>query len=301
MTPRIRFIVITATVLLLGGLSVALTTRSGTTSDAASGPSSADAIVLSQSSSRWLGGKEHRFFGKFDHSVGNGATDRSQPSQEFSVTRDTQHDQNHQHDPDHQHDHDDQHDHATHDEDVAAGVELTSGEVDLTFADSETQTEPPVSDQAQNATLSCSELTVQLLDSWLTPRGIPLPGLILSETSLSTNSLAYYDPSTRTIVTEGCPSQEVLAHETGHYIIDFRAGSWANHVAYVGAFCPGFDSTTGRCEGGWLTEHGLTTEAQIAPGIEHAAHCAGKQLIGDSIYTRCPDPALDASAASLVG
>ena len=289
MTPRIRFVILTASVLLLGGLSVALTTRSATSSDAASGTSSADAIVLSQSSSRWAGGKEHRFFGKFDHSVGNGATDRSQPGREVSVTRDTQHDQNHQHD------------HETHDDDVAAGVELTSGEVDLTFADSETQAEPPVSDQAQNATLSCSELTVQLLDSWLTPRGIPLPGLILSETSLSTNSLAYYDPSTRTIVAEGCPSQEVLAHETGHYIIDFRAGSWANHVAYVGAFCPGFDSTTGRCEGGWLTEHGLTTEAQIAPGIEHAAHCAGKQLIGDSIYTRCPDPALDASAASLVG
>jgi hypothetical protein len=283
MTPRIRFAILTASVLLLGGLSVALTTRSGTTSDAASGPSSADAIVLSQSTSRWVGGKEHRFFGKFDHSVRNGATDRSQPGREVSVTRDTQHD------------------HETHDDEVAADVELTPGEVDLTFADSETQTEPPVSDQAQNATPSCSELTVQLLDSWLTPRGIPLPGLILSETSLSTNSLAYYDPSTRTIVTEGCPSQEVLAHETGHYIIDFRAGSWANHVAYAGAFCPGFDSTTGRCEGGWLTEHGLTTEAQIAPGIEHAAHCAGKQLIGDSIYTRCPDPALDASAASLVG
>ncbi|MGA0354343.1 MAG: hypothetical protein ACO3OC_03605 [Ilumatobacteraceae bacterium] len=289
MTPRIRFAILTASVLLLGGLSVALTTRSGTTSDAASGPSSADAIVLSQSTSRWVGGKEHRFFGKFDHSVRNGATDRSQPGREVSVERETQHNQDHQHD------------HGTHDDDVAAGVELTPGEVDLTFADSETQTEPPVSDQAQNATPSCSELTVQLLDSWLTPRGIPLPGLILSETSLSTNSLAYYDPSTRTIVTEGCPSQEVLAHETGHYIIDFRAGSWANHVAYAGAFCPGFDSTTGRCEGGWLTEHGLTTEAQIAPGIEHAAHCAGKQLIGDSIYTRCPDPALDASAASLVG
>ncbi len=289
MTPRIRFVILTASVLLLGGLSVALTTRSGTTSDAASGTSSADAIVLSQSTSRWVGGKEHRFFGKFDHSVRNGATDRSQPGREVSVERETQHN------------HDHQHDHGTHDDDVAAGVELTSGEVDLTFADSETQAEPPVSDQAQNATPSCSELTVQLLDSWLTPRGIPLPGLILSETSLSTNSLAYYDPSTRTIVTEGCPSREVLAHETGHYIIDFRAGSWANHVAYVGAFCPGFDSTTGRCEGGWLTEHGLTTEAQIAPGIEHAAHCVGKQLIGDSIYTRCPDPALDASAASLVG
>ncbi|NDH15419.1 MAG: hypothetical protein EBY47_10320, partial [Actinobacteria bacterium] len=219
MTPRIRFVILTASVLLLGGLSVALTTRSGTTSDAASGTSSADAIVLSQSTSRWVGGKEHRFFGKFDHSVRNGATDRSQPGREVSVERETQHNQDHQHD------------HGTHDDDVAAGVELTPGEVDLTFADSETQTEPPVSDQAQNATPSCSELTVQLLDSWLTPRGIPLPGLILSETSLSTNSLAYYDPSTRTIVTEGCPSQEVLAHETGHYIIDFRAGSWANHVA----------------------------------------------------------------------
>ena len=289
MTPRIRFAILTASVLLLGGLSVALTTRSGTTSDAAPAASFSDEVVLSQSTSRWVGGKEHRFFGKFDHSVRNGATDRSQPGREVSVERETQHN------------HDHQHDHGTHDDDVAAGVELTPGEVDLTFADSETQTEPPVSDQAQNATPSCSELTVQLLDSWLTPRGIPLPGLILSETSLSTNSLAYYDPSTRTIVTEGCPSQEVLAHETGHYIIDFRAGSWANHVAYAGAFCPGFDSTTGRCEGGWLTEHGLTTEAQIAPGIEHAAHCAGKQLIGDSIYTRCPDPALDASAASLVG
>ena len=289
MAPRIRFAILPASVLLLGGLSVALTTRSGTTSDAAPAASFSDEVVLSQSTSRWVGGKEHRFFGKFDHSVRNGATDRSQPGREVSVERETQHNQDHQHD------------HGTHDDDVAAGVELTPGEVDLTFADSETQTEPPVSDQAQNATPSCSELTVQLLDSWLTPRGIPLPGLILSETSLSTNSLAYYDPSTRTIVTEGCPSQEVLAHETGHYIIDFRAGSWANHVAYAGAFCPGFDSTTGRCEGGWLTEHGLTTEAQIAPGIEHAAHCAGKQLIGDSIYTRCPDPALDASAASLVG
>lgn len=289
MTPRIRLVILTASVLLVGGLSVALTTRSGTTSDAAPEASSRDAVVLSESTSRWVGGKEHRFFGKFDHSVRNGATDRSQPGREVSVERETQHN------------HDHQHDHGTHDDDVAAGVELTSGEVDLTFADSETQAEPPVSDQAQNATLSCSELSVQLLDSWLTPRGIPLPGLILSETSLSTNSLAYYDPSTRTIVAEGCPSREVLAHETGHYIIDFRAGSWANHVAYVSAFCPGFDLTTGRCEGGWLTEHGLTTEAQIAPGIEHAAHCAGKQLIGDSIYTRCPDPALDASAASLVG
>jgi len=289
MAPRIRFVILTASVLLLGGLSVALTARSGTTSDAAPAASFSDEVVLSQSTSRWVGGKEHRFFGKFDHSVRNGATDRSQPGREVSVERETQHNQDHQHD------------HGTHDDEVAAGVELTPGEVDLTFADSETQTEPPVSDQAQNATPSCSELTVQLLDSWLTPRGIPLPGLILSETSLSTNSLAYYDPSTRTIVAEGCPSREVLAHETGHYIIDFRAGSWANHVAYAGAFCPGFDSTTGRCEGGWLTEHGLTTEAQIAPGIEHAAHCAGKQLIGDSIYTRCPDPALDASAASLVG
>ena len=287
MTPRIRFAILfailTATVLLVGGLSVALTTRSGTTSDAAPLANSQKKVTLSQSTSRRVGGKEHRFFGKFDHSVRNGTTDRSQPGREVSVTRDTQHD------------------HEAHDDEVAVGVELTSGEVNLTFVDSETQTEPPVSDQAQNATLSCSEATVQLLDSWLTPRGIPLPSLILSEASLSTNSLAYYDPSTRTVVAEGCPSREVLAHETGHYIIDFRAGSWANHVAYVGAFCPGFDSTTGRCEGGWLTEHGLTTEAQIAPGIEHAAHCAGKQLIGDSIYTRCPDPALDASAASLVG
>jgi len=289
MTPRIRFVILTASVLLLGGLSVALTTRSATTRDAAPVGSSAEAVVLSQSTSRWVGGKEHRFFGKFDHAVRNGATDRSEPGRDVGVTRDIQHD------------HDHHHDHETHDDEVAAGVELTSGKIDLTFADSETQTEPSVSDQAQNATLSCSELTVQLLDSWLTPRDIPLPGLILSETSLSTNSLAYYDPSTRTIVAEGCPSREVLAHEAGHYIIDFRAGSWANHVAYVGAFCPGFDSTTGRCEGGWLTEHGLTTEAQIAPGIEHAAHCAGKQLIGDSVYTRCPDPALDASAASLVG
>ena len=289
MTPRIRFAMLTASVLLLGGLSVALTTRSGTASDAAPVASSADVIVLSQSSSRWVGGKEHRFFGKFDHSVRNGATDRSEPGREVSVERETQHN------------HDHQHDHETHDDDVSAGVELTSGDVDLTFADSETQAEPPVSDQAQNSSESCSSRLLQLLGSWLMPRGIPLPGLILSETSLSTNSLAYYDPSTRTIVAEGCPSQEVLAHETGHYIIDFRAGSWANHVAYVGEFCPGFDSTTGRCEGGWLTEHGLTTEAQIAPGIEHAAHCAGKQLIGDSIYTRCPDPALDASAASLVG
>ena len=289
MTPRIRFAMLTASVLLLGGLSVALTTRSGTASDAAPVASSADVIVLSQSSSRWVGGKEHRFFGKFDHSVRNGATDRSDPGREVSVERETQHN------------HDHQNDHETHDDDVSAGVELTSGDVDLTFADSETQAEPPVSDQAQNSSESCSSRLLQLLGSWLMPRGIPLPGLILSETSLSTNSLAYYDPSTRTIVAEGCPSQEVLAHETGHYIIDFRAGSWANHVAYVGEFCPGFDSTTGRCEGGWLTEHGLTTEAQIAPGIEHAAHCAGKQLIGDSIYTRCPDPALDASAASLVG
>ena len=40
-------------------------------------------------------------------------------------------------------------------------------------------------------------------------------------------------------------------------------------------FCIGFDSITDRCEGGWLSDGGKTSEARVAPGVEHAAHCIG--------------------------
>lgn|GEM_PF-1592287 len=88
----------------------------------------------------------------------------------------------------------------------------------------------------------------------------------------------------------GCVSKSVLAHEVGHYIHALSSGwSWGAMSADSMAFCVGFDSVTGRCEGGWLSDGGKASEARVAPGVEHAAHCIGYVLSGIyGTYTKCP-------------
>lgn len=88
----------------------------------------------------------------------------------------------------------------------------------------------------------------------------------------------------------GCASKSVLAHEVGHYIHALSSGwSWGKMSADSMVFCIGFDSVTDRCEGGWLSDSGKASEARLAPGVEHAAHCIGYVLSGIfGSYTRCP-------------
>lgn len=88
----------------------------------------------------------------------------------------------------------------------------------------------------------------------------------------------------------GCVSKSVLAHEVGHYIHALSSGwSWGTMSADSMVFCIGFDSETDRCEGGWLSDGGKTSEALVAPGVEHAAHCIG-YVLSDiyGSYTKCP-------------
>ena len=88
----------------------------------------------------------------------------------------------------------------------------------------------------------------------------------------------------------GCVSKSVLAHEVGHYIHALSSDwSWGTMSADSMVFCIGFDSITDRCEGGWLSDGGKTSEARVAPGVEHAAHCIGYVLSGIyGSYTKCP-------------
>jgi len=66
-------------------------------------------------------------------------------------------------------------------------------------------------------------------------------------------------------------------------------------------FCLGYDASTSRCEGGWLTDAGKTSEGRVMPGVEHAAHCIGNVLGVAGSYTKCPDDQLRAHATSMLG
>lgn len=265
-----RSVVVVAGVAASAGLAFAGVTGSGSASTASS-VDSPEAVTLSLTPSRWTGLKEHRFFGKFLPSVYSDEGDAPEIDEPESADLQSS---------------------------VAADTSVRSVHEEITPEDLAAQT--PDINPAQTASLGCYERTLQLLRGWLNPLDIPPPTFIISETSLSTNSLAFYNPATKEIVSDGCPSREVLAHEVGHYIVDFRAGSWANHILFARDFCLGFDSATERCEGGWLSDAGLSYEAQIGPGVEHAAHCAAYNLIGDSLYMRCPDPNLVTAAAALM-
>ena len=265
-----RSVAVVAGVAVIAGLTFAWHAGSETESTASSADS-ADAVTLSLTPSRWVGAKEHRFFGKFSPSV---YSDEGDPPEIDEVESDDLQSS------------------------VASDTSVRSVHKEITPDDLVAQT--PDANPSQTASLGCYERSMQMVRGWLNPLDIPTPTLIISETSLSTNSLAFYNPATKEIVSDGCPAREVLAHEVGHYIVDFRAGSWANHITFARDFCLGFDSTTARCEGGWLSDAGLSYEAQIGPGVEHAAHCAAYNLIGDSMYTRCPDPNLVEAAAGLM-
>jgi hypothetical protein len=121
----------------------------------------------------------------------------------------------------------------------------------------------------------------------LAPFAIPAPVVALG-------SKSFYQPGVG-VTLEPCADRSVVAHELGHFVIDRANGSFSAHVADVTAnFCPGGAGSDGRCVTGWIRGN------EIYPGIEHAAHCVGHVLVGYTVYTKCPDPALLALARERV-
>ena len=143
---------------------------------------------------------------------------------------------------------------------------------------------------------SASEAISRLLDG----SGIPMPGVNVVEATLG-GARAEYLPGSFEVSMLECLTPGEIAHEVGHFVVDVIAGSWDGHRQLVREFCLGFDAESGQCAGGWLYPSGLAAEARIdAPGVEHAAHCVGWVLFGQSEFTHCPDAGLRGAAADLV-
>lgn len=182
-------------------------------------------------------------------------------------------------DRDRDHDHD--HDHS-HDQDV----ERTSSSVSAATP----AIVPAVVDERPADCLTEARRNV---DELLMPLGIPSPDVQL-DPELGHEAVYNF----KGIVIRDCVSNSIIAHEIGHYIHDLSTGNnWSEMQGDSMTFCVGHDPVSNRCEGGWLTEAGKTSEAKAAPGVEHAAHCIGSLLIGDSTYTRCPHDELITQAS----
>ena len=136
---------------------------------------------------------------------------------------------------------------------------------------------------------SCVEAAIEVATSLLAPHGIPVPGFTHDP---SAGHRAYYTVGGGITIRE-CVSDSIIAHELGHYIHFLSVGSsWSAMKADSLNFCLGQDPSTGRCEGGWLSDNGKKSEASAAPGVEHAAHCIGNQLGVSGSYSKCPDSGL---------
>jgi len=117
----------------------------------------------------------------------------------------------------------------------------------------------------------------------LSPHGIAVPPVEFDPTL---SSKAVFNWSA--IVISECVSNSVLAHEAGHYVHSLATAGWPAMAQDSQLFCLGLDAETGRCEDGWLSDAGKTSEAAAAPGVEHAAHCIGSILGESGAYTQCP-------------
>ena len=136
---------------------------------------------------------------------------------------------------------------------------------------------------------SCVEAAIAVATSLLAPHGIPVPGFTHDP---SAGPRAYYTVGGGITIRE-CVSDSIIAHELGHYIHFLSVGSsWSAMKTDSLNFCLGQDPSTGRCEGGWLSDNGKKSEAGAAPGVEHAAHCIGNQLGVSGSYSKCPDSGL---------
>jgi len=148
--------------------------------------------------------------------------------------------------------------------------------------------------------LLCGSAASEAIGRLLDGSGIPTPGVNIVEATLG-GARAEYLPGSFEVSMLECLTPGEIAHEVGHFVVDVIAGSWDGHRQLVREFCLGFDAESGQCAGGWLYPSGLAAEARIdAPGVEHAAHCVGWVLFGQSEFTHCPDAGLRGAAADLV-
>ncbi|MCH1490908.1 MAG: hypothetical protein L7T83_10885 [Ilumatobacteraceae bacterium] len=144
---------------------------------------------------------------------------------------------------------------------------------------------------------SCVESAISVATSLLAPHGIPVPEFNLDPSS---GPKAYYTVGGG-ITIRDCVSDSIVAHELGHYVHFRVAKSWGAMATDSWAFCLGYDASTSRCEGGWLSDAGKTSEGRVMPGVEHAAHCIGNILGVAGSYTKCPDDQLRAHATTMLG
>jgi len=144
---------------------------------------------------------------------------------------------------------------------------------------------------------SCVESAISVATSLLAPHGIPVPEFNLDPAS---GPKAYYTVGGG-ITIRDCVSDSIVAHELGHYVHFRVAKSWGAMATDSWTFCLGYDASTSRCEGGWLTDAGKTSEGRVMPGVEHAAHCIGNVLGVAGSYTKCPDDQLRAHATTMLG
>jgi len=165
------------------------------------------------------------------------------------------------------------------------------------FMVSPTTTPTPAPTTTPAPAPTCVEQANAFLTKILQPHGIANPQVVL-DSSIGPN--ASYSLS-GTITIKGCASESVLAHEAGHYIHHLASGDWGTMAFDSGNFCLGHSSDTGRCESGWLSESGKSSEARVAPGVEHAAHCIGHALGVSGSYTKCPDAHLFNEALARIG
>ena len=108
------------------------------------------------------------------------------------------------------------------------------------------------------------------------------------------------------ITIRDCVSDSIVAHELGHYVHFRVAKSWGAMATDSWTFCLGYDASTSRCEGGWLSDAGKTSEGRVMPGVEHAAHCIGMFWVSLALpvsrrSTSCPCKCWVQRDSSIIG
>ena len=180
---------------------------------------------------------------------------------------------------------------------VVEEVRFRGAAAPTTTAPAAPTTTAPAAPTTTAPAVSCLESAISTATSLLRPYGIPVPSFGVDP---NTSHKAYYQVGGG-IYIQDCVSDSIIAHELGHYIHFLSVGSnWSAMKADSLNFCLGQDPSTGRCEGGWLSDNGKKSEASAAPGVEHAAHCIGNQLGVSGSYSKCPDAALASSAQARI-
>ena len=141
----------------------------------------------------------------------------------------------------------------------------------------------PAPNEPQNGASMCSnESLTTFAHSILDPHGVPVPTF----ESTPGQQRPAYRPGEATIIYEGCRTATEIAHEIGHYVMDYANGmDFSAHLAEAAAHFTGASWIKGR---------------ELYPGVEYAAHCVGNVLWGYGAYTKCPDATMRDYAAFVV-